>query len=152
MKLDLSRTAAPDEFCPHRDNSPGVTIDSEPRLHRGGGREPMMRGLLIVAGLGAGLALGVGSAEAQYRYTDDKGIIQTKQYKVDVPDRYRDAAVWIGPVGVGKPALSEEQRQVQQRWDAYRRIGELNEKRQREAAERARQLQNRDRELQNRDR
>jgi hypothetical protein len=112
----------------------------------------MMRGLLIVAGLGAGLALGVGSAEAQYRYTDDKGIIQTKQYKVDVPDRYRDAAVWIGPIGVGKPALSEEQRQVQQRWDAYRRIGELNEKRQREAAERVRQLQNRDRELQNRDR
>ncbi|HKW95254.1 MAG TPA: hypothetical protein VJX92_25440 [Methylomirabilota bacterium] len=41
-----------------------------------------------------------------------------------MPAPYRDAALWIGPTGVGKPALSEERRRAKQREDAYRRIGE----------------------------
>ena len=52
------------------------------------------------------------------------GVSKVTQYKLDVPAPYRDAAVWIGPTGIGKPALSEEQRQVRQRDAAYRRIGE----------------------------
>jgi hypothetical protein len=59
-----------------------------------------------------------------YRYTNDKGVSKVTQYKLDVPTPYRDAAVWIGPTGIGKPALSEEQRQVRQRDAASRRIGE----------------------------
>ncbi len=53
------------------------------------------------------------------------GVSKVTQYKLDVPAPYRDAAVWIGPIGIGKPALSE-QRQVKQREDAYRRIGEAH--------------------------
>ena len=64
--------------------------------------------------------------DAQYRYTDDKGVTKVTQYKLDVPAPYRDAAVWIGQTGVGKPALSEEQRRAKQRDDAYRRIGIAN--------------------------
>ena len=79
----------------------------------------MGRVLIVV-----GLVLIAGQAEAQYRYTDDKGVSRIAQYKLNVPARYRDAAVWIGPTGVGKPALSQEQEETRQRWDIYRRIGE----------------------------
>ncbi|HUM14509.1 MAG TPA: hypothetical protein VL086_02375 [Candidatus Nitrosotalea sp.] len=79
---------------------------------------------VIVVGLCAGVVLVAGQAHAQYRYTDDKGVSRVTQYKLDVPARHRDAAVWVGPTGVGKPALSEEQRETKRRWDAYRRIGE----------------------------
>ena len=79
---------------------------------------------LILVGLCAGAVLLAGRAEAQYRYTDDKGVSKTTQYKLDVPGRYRDGAVWIGPTGVGKPALSQEQNETRQRWNSYRRIGE----------------------------
>ena len=85
-----------------------------------------MRQLAIAVGLGAVLLLLAGQADAQYRYTDDKGVSKTTQYKLDVPAPYRDAAVWVGPTGIGKPALSEEARQTKLRDDAYRRIGEAN--------------------------
>ncbi len=80
--------------------------------------------VLIAVGLVAGAVLLAGRAEAQYRYTDDKGVTKTTQYKLEVPARYRDGAVWIGPTGVGKPALSQEQNETRQRWNSYRRIGE----------------------------
>lgn len=83
-----------------------------------------MRRFVIAMGLSAGIVLLASSVEAQYRYTDDKGVSREAQYKLYVPAQYRDAAVWIGPTGVGKPALSEEQRRTQQRWDTYRRTGE----------------------------
>ena len=83
-----------------------------------------MNRFVIAVGLSASVVLVAGRAHAQYRYTDDKGVSRVAQYKVDVPARHRDAAVWIGPTGVGKPALSEEQRQTKRRWDTYRRIGE----------------------------
>ena len=79
----------------------------------------MGRVLIVV-----GLVLIAGQAEAQYRYTDNKGVSRIAQYKLNVPARDRDAAVWIGPTGVGKPALSQEQEETRQRWDIYRRIGE----------------------------
>lgn len=79
---------------------------------------------VVAIGLTAGIVLGAGQVGAQYRYTDDKGVSTVTQYKLHVPAPHRDAAVWIGPTGIGKPALSEEQRQVKQRDDAYRRIGE----------------------------
>lgn len=87
----------------------------------------MTNRLVIALGLGAGLLLAAGQVDAQYRYTDDKGVSKVTQYKLDVPAPYRDAAVWIGATGVGKPALSEEQRKAKQRDDAYRRIGVTNE-------------------------
>lgn len=71
--------------------------------------------LVIAIGLSAGIVLVAGQVDAQYRYADDKGVSKVAQYKLDVPAPYRDAAVWIGPTGIGKPALSEEQRQVRQR-------------------------------------
>ena len=74
--------------------------------------------------LSAGIVLVAGQVDAQYRYTNDQGVSKVTQYKVDVPAPYRDAAVWIGPTGIGKPALSEEQRQVRQRDAVYRRLGE----------------------------
>jgi hypothetical protein len=67
-----------------------------------------------------------GQADAQYRYTDDKGVTKTTQYKLDVPAPYRDAAVWVGPTGIGKPALSAEANETKRRDDAYRRIGEAD--------------------------
>jgi hypothetical protein len=78
----------------------------------------MMGRFVIAVGLGAAVALVATPADAQYRYTDGKGVTREAQYKVDVPERYRDAAVWIGPTGVGKPGLSEEQRRIKQRWAA----------------------------------
>ncbi len=74
-----------------------------------------MRRFVIAVGLSAGIGLVAGQVDAQYRYTDDKGVSKVAQYKLDVPAPYRAAAVWIGPIGIGKPALSEEQRQVKQR-------------------------------------
>jgi hypothetical protein len=79
---------------------------------------------VIALVLSAGIVLVAGQVDAQYRYTNDKGVSKVTQYKLDVPAPHRDAAVWIGPTGIGKPALSEEQRQVRQRDAAYRRIGE----------------------------
>jgi hypothetical protein len=74
----------------------------------------MLRLLVIALGLGAVVAV---PAAAQYRYTNDKGVTKEAQYKLDVPEPYRDAAVWVGPTGVGKPALSEDQRKMKERWD-----------------------------------
>ena len=85
-----------------------------------------MRRFVIVVGLGGGLLLAAGEADAQYQYTDAKGVTKVTQYKLDVPASYRDAAVWIGPSGIGKPGLSEDQRRSKQREDEYRRIGESN--------------------------
>jgi hypothetical protein len=75
----------------------------------------VMKRVVIAAGLGAGILLAAGQVDAQYRYTDAKGVSKVAQYKLDVPAPYRDAAVWVGPTGIGKPALSEEQRQVKRR-------------------------------------
>jgi len=83
-----------------------------------------MTRFVIALLLSLGVVLVAGRVEAQYRYSDDKGVSHVAQYKLDVPASHRDAAVWIGPTGVGKPALSAEQRETKQRWDAYRRIGE----------------------------
>jgi hypothetical protein len=88
--------------------------------------------LVAAGGVGAGIllvALVAGPASAQYRYTDDKGVTRTTQYKLDVPARHRDDAVWIGATGIGIPALSEEARQTKLRDDAIRRIGSSIEQR-----------------------
>jgi hypothetical protein len=74
----------------------------------------------VATGLGAGILLVAGEVDAQYRYTDTEGASKVVQYKLDVPAVYRDAAVWIGPTGIGKPALSEDARQTKRREDAYR--------------------------------
>ena len=58
----------------------------------------------------------------RWRYTDGKGVTRVTQYRINVPADHRDAAEWIGPVGVGKPALSAEQIRVAQHWEALRRI------------------------------
>jgi FtsZ-interacting cell division protein ZipA len=102
-----------------------------------------MRSLLIlVIGIGASLFLFSGEADAQYKYTDDKGVAKTTQYKADIPERYRDAAEWIGPTGIGKPALSADQQRWKQRDDAERRIQEAEaELAKYRAAERAAQQQ-----------
>lgn len=76
----------------------------------------------MVMALGAGLLLVTGTADAQWRYTDDKGVSRVTQYKLHVPSEHRDAAEWIGPVGIGKPALSEEQLRRAQHSEAVRRI------------------------------
>jgi hypothetical protein len=88
------------------------------------------RRVAVAIGLGAGILLGAGHVEAQYRYTDAGGASKVTQYKLDVPTAYRDVAVWIGPTGVGKPALSEAARQTKQRDDAYRRIWNADRERQ----------------------
>jgi hypothetical protein len=76
----------------------------------------------LTVGLGAALLLVAGQADAQWRYTDDKGTSKVTQYKLDVPMPYRDAAEWIGPIGIGKPALSADQIAAAQRWNAVQRI------------------------------
>jgi hypothetical protein len=81
-----------------------------------------MRPFPVVVGFG--ILLAAGHADAQWKYTDDKGAARLTQYRLDIPQRHRDAAVWAGPTGIGRPALSEEQRQWKQRDDAYRRLGE----------------------------
>src|SRR5438309_1207757 len=82
-----------------------------------------MERLAMATALGLGLLLSAGAADAQWRYTDDKGVSRVTQYKIDVPEPSRDAAEWIGPVGIGKPALSAEQVRAAQISDAFRRIG-----------------------------
>jgi hypothetical protein len=89
-------------------------------------RIPAMRWLVLILGLGVSLLLFCGQAAAQYRYTDAKGVTKTTQYKVDIPRAHRDAAVWIGPTGIGKPGLSEDARQTRWRDGEYRRIGEAS--------------------------
>jgi hypothetical protein len=88
-----------------------------------------MRQIGLALALGAGLLLAGAPAHAQWRYMDTKGTSRVSQYKVDVPKVHRDEAVWIGPVGIGKPGLSEAQRQARQREDAYRRLGEAQQQR-----------------------
>lgn len=83
-----------------------------------------MRQLALVVGLGAGLLLAARPGHAQWQYTDATGAPRVAQYKLYVPASSRDAAVWIGPTGVGKPGLSEAQREAKRREEAYRRIGE----------------------------
>jgi hypothetical protein len=83
-----------------------------------------MKAFVLTIGLGTGLLFFAGRAEAQWKYADDKGVTQVTQYKLDMPERYRDAAIWVGPIGVGKPALSEEARQAKRRAEEYRRIGQ----------------------------
>ena len=83
-----------------------------------------MRRLAIAAVVGAGILLLGAPVDAQYRYVDDKGQSRVTQYMLHVPVAHRDAAVWIGPTGIGKPGLSEAQRQAKQRENVYRRIGE----------------------------
>ena len=95
----------------------------------------------IAVALSAGIVLVAGQVGAQYRYTDDKGVGKTTQYKLHVPAPYRDAAVWIGPTGVGHPGLSEEQRQWKRREDAYRRIGTAIEPRRDRLADESVRLQ-----------
>jgi hypothetical protein len=81
-----------------------------------------MKRFAMAVGLGVGLLLLAGQADAQWRYTDDKGASKVTQYKLDVPVPYRDAAEWIGPIGIGKPALSADQIRAAQHWDAIRRL------------------------------
>ena len=81
-----------------------------------------MKRFAMAVALGAGLLLAAGQADAQWRYTDDKGASRVTQYKLDIPTPYRDAAEWIGPIGIGKPALSADQIAAAQRWEAIQRI------------------------------
>jgi hypothetical protein len=81
-----------------------------------------MKRFAVTVGLGAGLLLLSGHADAQWRYTDDKGVTRVTQYKIDIPAANRDGAEWIGPVGIGKPALSEDQIRQAQRWEAIQRL------------------------------
>ena len=81
-----------------------------------------MKRFTMAVALGTGLLLSAWQADAQWRYTDDKGTSKVTQYKLDVPAPYRDAAEWIGPTGIGKPALSADQIRAAQLADANRRI------------------------------
>jgi hypothetical protein len=85
-----------------------------------------MKRLAVAIGLSIGLLFFAGPGAAQYRYTDDKGVSKVTQYKLDVPAPYRDGAVWIGATGTGRPALSDEQKQVEMKMDAQRRIDDAN--------------------------
>ncbi len=51
-----------------------------------------LAGGLIV---GAGLLLASGPAQAEWRYTDDKGKTRTVVLKMDVPGQYRNSAVYV---------------------------------------------------------
>jgi hypothetical protein len=76
----------------------------------------------VAVAFGAALLLLAGQADAQWRYMDDKGTSRITQYKLDVPGPHREAAEWIGPVGIGKPALSADQLLAAQLWEAVQRI------------------------------
>lgn len=76
--------------------------------------------IAVATGLGVGILLVAGEAGAQYQYTDAKGVSKVVPYKLDVPTQYRDSAVWIGPTGVGHPALSDGARETKRREDLYR--------------------------------
>ena len=56
-----------------------------------------MKRFAMSLGLGAALLALAGPADAQWRYTDDKGVTRVTQYKIDIPTAHRDAAEWIGP-------------------------------------------------------
>jgi len=86
-------------------------------------RTTRISGALLV---GVGLLLAVNEAEAQYRYTDDKGVTKTTQYKLDVPVAYRDDAVWIGQRGVGLPGLSAEMKRRAALDEANRRVNQAD--------------------------
>jgi choline dehydrogenase-like flavoprotein len=81
-----------------------------------------MTRIATAAAVAAALLLPAGPAGAQWRYTDDKGASRVTQYKIDVPTPHRDAAEWVGPVGVGRPALSADQIRAARLWDAIQRI------------------------------
>jgi hypothetical protein len=83
-----------------------------------------MRAFMLGIGLGAALWLFAEPANAQWKYADDTGVTKVTQYKLNMPERYRDSAVWVGPIGVGRPGLSEEARQAKRRADEYTRIGQ----------------------------
>jgi hypothetical protein len=83
-----------------------------------------MSRLALFLGLGAALLLAPRPGHAQWQYTDGTGTTKVSQYKLYVPAGSRDAAVWIGPTGIGKPGLSEAQREAKRREEAYRSIGE----------------------------
>jgi hypothetical protein len=74
----------------------------------------------VTVGLGAGILFVAGEVGAQYRFMDAAGVSKVVQYKLDVPAAYRDAAVWIGPTGIGQPALSDGARETKRRDDMYR--------------------------------
>ncbi len=82
----------------------------------------MMNRLTVVVGLGSLLL--ASPVDAQWKYTDDKGATKLTQYKLDIPQRHRDVAVWAGPTGVGRRGLSEEERQWRQRDGVCRPLGE----------------------------
>ena len=63
-----------------------------------------MRAFMLGIGLGAALWLFAEPANAQWKYADDKGVTKVTQYKLNMPERYRDSAVWVGPIGVGRPS------------------------------------------------
>jgi hypothetical protein len=86
----------------------------------------LTRRLVLALGIATALGLGPGPAQAQWQYTDGGGATKVVQYKLYVPADHRDAAVWIGPTGIGRPGLSEGQRQARQREEAYRRMGEAH--------------------------
>jgi hypothetical protein len=65
-----------------------------------------MQRFAVAVGLSIGLLLGAEQAQAQYRYTDDKGISKVTQFKMEVPAPYRNSAVWVGsgvPVAAPSP-------------------------------------------------
>jgi hypothetical protein len=84
---------------------------------------------MLVGGLilGATLLLTV-NADAQWSYTNDKGVSKTVQYKLDIPVDYRDGAVFVGQTGVGEPSLSTEMNRRRDLDNADRRIIDANGK------------------------
>ena len=56
---------------------------------------PKIAGLAGGLIVGAGLLLASGPAQAEWRYTDDKGKTRTVVLKMDVPGQYRNSAVYV---------------------------------------------------------
>ncbi len=81
-----------------------------------------MKPILTLVGLAVSLTLLAGQADAQWRYVDKNGVSRVTQYKLDVPAPYRDLAEWVGPIGIGRPALSADQLRAAQLSEANRRI------------------------------
>src|SRR5258707_1231353 len=68
-------------------------------VHDGSRQETRrMERLAMAVALGLGLLLSAGQADAQWRYTDDKGASRVTQYKIDVPDPLGRVAVGLGHV------------------------------------------------------
>lgn len=72
-----------------------------------------MKEVLIAASMFAGILLVAGHADAQYQYTDDKGVKKVVQYKLDVPAPHRDSAIWIGPTGAPVKSTPKDSPPVQ---------------------------------------